>query len=403
MRVLFLTLRLPGQLMRGDQLRASQHIRLLSQRHRITLLVFDSATPDAAALADMQACCEQVIVIRRSVPGMAARLLGALFSSRPLQVSMFDSAALRAAITRLCAASNFDLAHVQLARLGPMLEPLAGLPCVLDFVDALSLNMRRRAALDRGPLRFVVAAEAVRLARYERALCAQASAVVVCSAQDRAAIGSFPNLHLVRNGVDLARFPWRAPGDRGDGIVFIGNLGYFPNIDAATWFADEVMPLLCARRATVHLQLVGARPAPALRRRVAQWPNVELIGEVPDVHPWLARAAVAVVPLRSGSGQQLKMLEAMSAGTPVVATSLSAAGLDVVDGEHLLIADDSLSMAAAVMRLLTDPQLALRLATAARALVERAYSWQCSAAELEAQWLQAARSEATTAPAIRLR
>ncbi len=388
MRVLFITNRFPGLLMRGDQLRAFQQIRLLAPRHAITLLSFGAPEGDRRGEAELAACCERVIVARRDAPGLAWRALRALFSDLPLQVAAYDQVPGSARLHELLSTALFDLAHVQMARLGPMLQRLQPLPCVLDLVDALSVNMARRADLDRGPLRLFARLDARRLARYERRICAQAHSVAVCSAPDRQAIGA-DNIHLVHNGVDLDRFPF-VTAARGSDIVFIGNLGYFPNVDAASWFATEAMPLINERLPLTRLKLVGARPAGHLRRLAARLPQVDLIGQVPEVHSYLASAAVAVVPLRSGSGQQLKILEAMAAGTPVVSTSLSAAGLEAVDGEHLLIADDVAGMADAVLRLMSDPALGARLARSARALVERDHTWDRSARDLERLWLDAA-------------
>ncbi len=151
-----------------------------------------------------------------------------------------------------------------------------------------------------------------------------------------------------------------------------------------------MMPQLLQQVPDAHLQLVGARPAARLRRVASRSPGVELVGPVESMHPFLARAAIAVVPLRSGSGQQLKMLEAMATGTPVVATSQSSAGLRVKDGEHLLVADGAEEMTAAIVRLLGDPALRTRLATQARELVEREHSWEQSAHELERLWIAVA-------------
>ena len=388
MRVLFATNRCPGALTRGDQLRAFQHIRHLSARHAITLLCFDPDAP-GDALDALRACCERVIVAPRNRLGMGLRALATLPGGR-LQVAMHDAVPSAANLAGLLATSRFDLAHLQLVRLGGLVPWLAPLPVVVDLVDALSLNMARRAAFDRGPLRPVARMEAARLAKYERALCSQVAAATVCAAADRAAIGDAGNLHLVGNGVDLQRFSFaRAEASNSD-IVFVGNLGYFPNIDAATWFANAVFPRVRAGHPQACLRLVGARPAPALRQLASMQEGVELVGEVPDVLPHLQRAAVAVVPLRAGSGQQLKLLEAMAAGTPVVATSQSAIGLDAVDGEHLLIADDVTTMTDAVLRLLRDPALARRLALAARARVEERWSWERSALDLERVWMAAA-------------
>jgi glycosyltransferase involved in cell wall biosynthesis len=383
MRVLFITQRLPAHAARGDQRRAFAHIRALSARHAITSLSFDAA--DAAGRAALEPYCEQVIVVPRSRLRSGANALAALAGSRPLQVAMNDGIAASLDLAAL-RDSGFDLAHVQLVRLAGLLPALAPLPCVVDFVDALSLNMARRAQRDRAPLRWIAALEARRLAGCERELCTR-HATVVCSAADRAAIreDAFAP-RLVRNGVDLDEFAFTSGQTRAPEIVFAGNLGYFPNVDAACWFAAEVLPLLLREMPQLRLRLVGARPAAALRRLARSQPNVDLVGEVPRMQPHLARAAAAVVPLRAGSGQQFKLLEAMAVGTPVVSSRLSAHSVQAIDGRHLLVADDAAAMSAVLLRLLSSPALAQELAREARRHVETEFSWSRSAQELESVW-----------------
>lgn len=389
MRILFVTNRFPGQAMRGDQLRAFEQIRHLSQRHAITLLSFEAAHPRHSAGTDLAAWCERVVTLPRRRLLLGPRLAGAMFDPRPIQAAIYDTAAQRRCVDALLADTPFDLVHVQLARLGGLVQHVRGVPCVLDLIDALSLNMARRGALDRGLSGFVARREAARLVDYERVLCAQAAGVAVCSPVDRAAIGDYPNLVRIDNGVDLDRFRFVATADPRPEIVFVGNLGYFPNVDAISWFAANVLPLLSAHVPAVRLVLVGARPAASLQRLARRSPCIDLVGPVADVHPYLSRAAIAVVPLRAGSGQQLKVLEAMATGTPVVATSIAAAGLDAVPGEHLRVADDAASMAAAILDVMHDRAAALRMAGAARRLVEQRHSWRDSALALERLWLQA--------------
>lgn len=395
MRVLFVTNRYPGQLAHGDQLRAWQQIRHLSQRHAITLVTFDRKPPPPAWRDAVERCCERVIVAPRSRIAMAARALAALPGARPLQVAMHDDVPVPGGLDALLAQGRFDVAHVALVRLGALAERLAPLPCVVDFVDALSLNMARRAALDAVPWRWLAQLEAPRLARAERALCKRVAMAAVCSATDRAAIGDIGNLAVVPNGVDLDAFAF-TPYEARTGLVFVGNLGYFPNVDAVTWFVREVLPRLPAG---LRLTLVGANPSPAIVRLARGEPRIELVGPVPDVHPYLARAQVAIVPLRAGSGQQLKMIEAMASGTPVVATSLSAAGLGVADGEQALVADDAAGMAAAIERLVHEPAFAAALARRAREFVEARHGWAQSAVQLEQLWTSAAQGlHAGTSP-----
>jgi sugar transferase (PEP-CTERM/EpsH1 system associated) len=393
MRVLFITSRFPGDLRRGDQRRAYEQLRALSSRHAITLLTLDHAQAEMPRQRDLIARCEQVIRVPCPVAGMLARAVRALRSSLPMQTALYDVPALRQETIRLLAHTPYDIVHVQLARLGPLLELADDVPCVLDLIDALSLNMQRRALCDRAPVRWIARIEAKRLARYERQLCARARFAAISAQPDRAALGDPPNLHLVGNGVDLDEFPFAPHPRHGADIAFVGNLGYFPNIDAASWFARKVLPRVRAACPQAMLRLIGARPAPRLRWLCARTPSTELVGPVDSVHPYLARAAVAIAPLRAGSGQQLKILEAMATGTPVVASSIAAAGLDAVAGRDLLVADEAEAFADAIVRVLTDPALALRLARNARALIEPRYTWAASVAALEQLWLHAAGRE----------
>lgn len=382
MRVLFATNRFPGRSTRGDQLRAFHHVRLLAAKHEITLLSF-GLPEDQQAANELHAKCAEVIVAPRATLEIVARGLWGWMHGQALQVAAFAGIPARADWRSLTEPGRFDLAHVQLIRLAPLLPKLAPIPCTLDLVDALSLNMARRGAQDRGLTGWIARREAPRLAALERAICISAAGVAICSAPDRDAIGC-NHLTLVPNGVDLDAFPYvRNQSDR-SGIVFVGNLGYYPNIDAVQWFAREVLPQVQHHCTTT---LVGARPARNIRALAKTQARLTLVGPVDHVHPYLAQAAVAVVPMRAGSGQQLKLIEAMASGTAVVSTTLSAAGLGLQNGVHALIADDPKTMAAAVDRLLGDPALRSALAQRARTLVEQAHSWTASASALERLWL----------------
>jgi glycosyltransferase involved in cell wall biosynthesis len=392
MRVLFITSRFPQSLRRGDELRTYQHLRELSRRHAITLLTFAPESGSGGAVSvELRRCCERVVVVAQNRGTRLIRLARALSGSVPLQVAMNDTFAFRSALTGLLRSGEFDLAHVQLARMGETLPLLGDLPCVLDLVDALSANMARRAQYDTGPMRLLARFEAARLLPYERALCARAAAVTISTARDREALGGdLSGLHVVDNGIDPELFAFSAQPRVPGRLIFGGNLGYFPNVDAALWFAHEVLPILKQRHPGVVLDLVGARPAAALRRLAANEAGVRLVGPVADMASHLRGAEVALAPMRAGSGQQIKILEAMGCGTPVVASSFAAAGLEAVAGRDLLVADAAGDFAAQVSRLLDDRRLAGGVAASARALVERRYTWAHSARAIESLWRAAA-------------
>jgi glycosyltransferase involved in cell wall biosynthesis len=187
-------------------------------------------------------------------------------------------------------------------------------------------------------------------------------------------------LLVVPNGVDTDRYrPSPLPDEAR--MVMTGSLNYGPNLDGAVWFCDEVLPLVRDRVPAATLALVGRSPAPEVRSLGGR-DGIEVHADLASVEPWLAKARVAVVPLRVGTGTRLKALEAMAAGRPVVGTAIGLAGLGLVDGQHALMADDAVSMADAVATVLTDRPLAERLARAGRVLVQERFQWSVIADDL---------------------
>lgn len=314
---------------------------------------------------------------------MAVAVLRGGMSRVPLQAALYESRRMRQAIAEARRVDPYDVAHVQLARMAPYLDDIRPIPHVVDLVDALSLNMERRARHDRGLWRWVARLEGQRLARYERAVCDSADQALVGSPMDRESLGSPPKLAVVTSGVDLAEFSYRRAGREPDTVIFSGNMGYFPNVQAALWLGRTILPAIGRAIPGVRLRIVGARPDRRILSLARHDPRITVEDHVETVSSHLRRAAVAVAPMQAGSGQQLKVLEAMASGTPVVATTLAASGIEARRGEHLLVADEPDAFAAHVIRLLRDPALAGDLAEGARRLVEDRYTWERSVAEIE--------------------
>jgi glycosyltransferase involved in cell wall biosynthesis len=152
-------------------------------------------------------------------------------------------------------------------------------------------------------------------------------------------------------------------------------MDYEPNVEAATYLVKEIFPLIRRLRPNCSLSIMGKEP-PLEVCRFSEIPGVTVAGDVPDVKPYYRRTSVAVVPIKSGGGTRLKILESMALGTPVVATPIGCEGLEVEDGRHILVADKPEVFAAQVDRLLTQPVLWERLAREGRRLVEECYNWR---------------------------
>jgi glycosyltransferase involved in cell wall biosynthesis len=162
--------------------------------------------------------------------------------------------------------------------------------------------------------------------------------------------------------------------------VFVAQLAWAPNVDAATWLADEVWPLVRRARPDARLALVGRDPSPAVRALAGD--GIEVTGAVPSVRPWLARAAVGLAPLRAAGGSRLKILESLDAGRPVVATRLGAEGLEDLIGHGVVVADDPAGLAAAIVELFGDPAGAARLGREGHDAVAARYGWDATLAPL---------------------
>ncbi|HKH93429.1 MAG TPA: glycosyltransferase family 4 protein [Gemmatimonadaceae bacterium] len=389
MKLLFVASRFPYPPFNGDQVRAYHHLRVLSRRHEIVLVAPEPTEHPAACLEAIAPFCAHVEVVPTSRVKAIARLARAPFERLPLQTLVFYEPEIGRRAAALARSSNVDLVHVQMIRMAPAIQAIGnGLPCVVDLIDSMSVNLSRQAQRSRAPKSWLAAWEARRVERYERELIAQFDQLVISSPLDRTAIGAYENLHVVANGVDLAAHPFVTTERTPNSLVFSGTMWYFPNVDAAQWLVHEVLPLVRREIADTTLTIVGARPLPVVKR-LGDVPGVTVTGRVPSVHEYVARAAVAVAPMRSGSGIQFKIIEAMATGTPVVATPTATVGLRAVAERDLLVGEGAEGFAAQVVRVLRDSELRRQLAQQALELVREVYAWERTVDVLESVYERA--------------
>jgi glycosyltransferase involved in cell wall biosynthesis len=223
-----------------------------------------------------------------------------------------------------------------------------------------------------------------KLAREERAAWRRFDGVALTSERDESVLrGEHPTCRtaVIPNGVDVNAFARSTAPPDPDTILFFGAINYFPNADGVTFFIDDVLPAIRRRRPDATFRVLGPGAGEEVLARSGN--GVDIVGMVDDVNPHLDRAAVVVVPLRIGGGTRLKIVEALAKGKAVVSTRIGAEGIDVVDGEHLLLADDPRDIADRVEQVLADPLLARRLGDAGRRLAEERYSWAVVTDRLE--------------------
>jgi sugar transferase (PEP-CTERM/EpsH1 system associated) len=382
MRVLMLAHRLPYPPHTGDKVRAYHVARHLAQSHDLTLACL-SDEPDAdGALQALRREIPDVEAVR--IPRRFKRVSSLLHLLRggSATVAYFDSAHLR---TRLrTRGTDFDLVYVSSSSMTQYLPRATGVPVIIDFVDVDSDKWAQYGRRLPAHQAWVYRLEGARLRQHEAAAARQASHSLVATPQEAALLHSFAAwapTTVIPNGVDLDYFrPAEQPAEDAT-IVFTGAMDYFPNCDAALHFCREMLPLIRSRIPEARFLIVGKNPSSAVRR-LARVPGVHVTGTVPDVRPFLRRAAVAVAPLRVARGIQNKVLEAMAMGVPVVATGRAHEGLEAHPGRHLFVEDTPARFAAMVVRLLDTPGLRAAVGGAAREFVETHHSWPASMARL---------------------
>ena len=276
------------------------------------------------------------------------------------------------------------LGQAYVGSLAPLIP--ASIPFVLDAHNAewwLSEQIARSQFTVPTRTRFSV--DAHKFVRLESELLRSAAAVMAVSDDDAKRLRGLARTHLLEvrpSGVDTDYFGWVDHSKvRDDQLLMTGTLGYAPNLDACAWMRAEIMPMIRAQVPTAKVDLVGGADEEA-RSLHSPENGVNVVGAVDDVRPYMEAADVFAVPLRMGSGTRLKILEALAAGLPVVATTIAAEGLDLPEG-LVLIGDTVESFAAHVVNLLKDPALRTAMSIAGRHYVEQHFSWVDIAAEVE--------------------
>lgn len=380
MRILFIADWYPYPYDNGSRIRYYNLLKFLSRYHQVDLLSFYTAPPPISRtrLQRMRVFCETVEALPRPlhVRGRDLGYFRLLARSVPPEIGQRWSEAMVPRVRRALAYRP-DLVILAGVLNLPLLDHVTfPVPVILEEYEAATVHHPGAGAGLTKRCRSAV--RAAIWVRYMRRMFPHLAGITVPSAAEMAyaqciAAGNVP-LALVPNGVDLdfhrADDTEPEPGT----MIYQGSLEVPANYEAVAFFLNRVVPAL-QERAQIRLQVTGSTEGVALGS-LARHHILELTGYLPDIRPAIRSAWLCVVPLQSGAGTRLKVLEAMALGTPVVATNKGVEGLDVVHGEHLLIGDEPDTFAGHVSLLLGDRALRRRLARNARRLVEEKYGWE---------------------------
>lgn len=375
MKILFLSRWFPYPTDNGSKLRIWNLLCGLSEIHEITLLSFAEAEPAAADMQALSEICQSVQIVpwHQYNPQSQRARLGLLRLEPRSQIDTF-SKEMGMLIKQTLANDKFDLLIASQWQMAGYSQFFGDTPALFEEVElGVFYGQYAGARAVRSQLRYGLTWAKHRL--YLARLLKDFQACTVVSEQEQQllaeAVPDFENVAVIANCIDLASYSGFDTEPQANSLIFTGSFRYTPNYDAMTWFLQDTYKRIQAEVPNVQLTITGDQAGLTL----PSMSGVMQTGFVPDVRPYVASTWASVVPLRSGGGTRLKILEAMALGTPVITTTKGAEGLGAKHGKSVLIADEPEEFAAAVVRLFKEPGLRRYLAENAYQLVRDRFDW----------------------------
>lgn len=390
MRILIIADRIPYPIVSGDRVRTYNLFRRIARQHQVWLAGLVDTTDGAEGVSHMQEFCYRVEAanLRRRHP--LAHLPGLLryaLAGKPLELKFQHSEELVHQIRHLVSTVDFDVVQIETSHMALYLEtipPDAHCKRILMFHN-LAFNQYDHIFHFEWRLGRKMRAwlHSLMMRQWEPRYAGRFDRCTAVSEEDRRLLlAANPRLQVdvIPNGVDTRIYQPLPQEGTSPTLLFVGKMSYSACSDAVLYFHREMLPRIRRMVGDVQMWIVGTDPPLEVMRLDGD--GVHVTGRVDDVVPYYRRSSVCVVPLRVGGGTRLKILEAMALGRPVVSTSVGAEGLDVVDGEHILIADSPEQFAEKTGRLLEDRTLYDRITANARQLVVARYDWDVIASQL---------------------
>lgn len=396
--LLYLVHRIPFPPDKGDKISSFNYLRYFSSRYRVHLATFIDDPADEKYRDDVVKMCASHWIGKLGPVSKVRGALKALATGKAISVASYENSALRDWVGQTVQQHNVKKALVYSSGVAHYAITPQISSIVVDFADVDSEKWRQYARTKSWPLSWLYGREAAKLLAYDRSIAVSAKSAVLRTKPEAALFVELapevaPFVKVVNNGVDADYFspahalasPYATDAQV---VVYTGVMDYWPNVDAVTWFAQEVLPLLKRTHPAIQFYIVGSRPSPEVKKLAEADRAVTVTNRVPDVRPYVAHAKVAVVPNRIGRGVANKSLEALALGKPLVTNEIAAFGLEsVVQGVEYVTAHDAPNYAREVAALIDDPRRAAAMGAAGRERMLKDFNWDRNIAKIDG-WLQ---------------
>jgi len=382
MNILFLSTENPFPLDHGHHLRTYHVLKALADVYTVHFIGFTQDDSGFKHKPKLQEFCKSVDIFQLKYRGRRQLLLSVLnfFSPLPLIAQKYYDPAVANHIKKLIEAAEIDLVHFDLLHLAQYRKELNGLPSILVNHNVESLRVLRWSKVERNPLmKTFLRYQYRKLEKFEKSVCSKFNKCTVVSETDKESLAKLcggGNFVIIPNGVDIDYFQMSKANILPNTLVWAGSMSGAYNRDAAIYFLERIWPDIQIAIPEVKVVFIGNSPPKILKKMASENSNVEYTGYVEDVRPYIAKSAIFIAPLRSGSGTKVKVLNAMSQGKLIITTSVGAEGIEAKADEEIIIADDPDKFAEKTVYFLKHLEEAQEIGQRARKVIEEKYDWQ---------------------------
>jgi glycosyltransferase involved in cell wall biosynthesis len=387
-----LTPYLPYPLLSGGQIRTYNLLKNLSRKHQITLFSYIRNSEEKQYREELLKYCREVYLFERRQAWSWKNILLAGFTPYPFLVCLYLSPVVKKAIAAVLKKEKYDLIHVETFYVSPQL-PKTNLPILLveqtiEWLVYLNYTKNLKSWILKPFLYFDV----LKIKYWEKNFWKTATRLATVSEEDKKIITQTTanqNIEIVANGVDISFFSncQKKKKSQVKTVLFVGNFKWLPNSDAAIYLVEKIWPKIKQEFQSVRLWIVGKNPTKQILS-LQKNSGVEVKGDVADIRQIFSQADVMLAPIRNGRGTKYKVLEAIASMTPVVATPLGVEGLELRNGQEVLIGNTSDELASKTIQLLTNPQLGQQLARKAYQILKDRYNWKIISSQLDEIYLE---------------
>lgn len=374
MKLLFITSRYPFPIDKGDKLRAYHQIIELSKSNEVHLISFTEKNIIESDYLELKKYCASVNSFKINLLKRVLNLLRTLINNKPFQVNYFYCNKIQRKINILIKEIKPNHIYCQLIRTALYMRNQHAIPSTIDYMDALSKGIERRISISKFWMKPILKIEHQRLKKFENLAYEFFDNHVIISESDRYNIAHKKNneITIIPNGINSDEFKPITTEKKYD-LVFIGNLNYVPNIEAASYIVKEILPILVKKYPAIKILIAGSNPSLKLKKLSSK--NVDIKGWMEDIKEAYCSGKVFFAPMMIGTGLQNKLLEAMSLEIPCITSSLANKSLKASNNENILIGENIDQYINHILYCIENKDFRENLGKKGKAFVIENYNW----------------------------